>query len=161
MKLQIEPIDPLHEEAIYLLHEAAREIRPLYNSGQDPNLNLPTNEPLGGRSAFLIARVDGKPVGCAALRPIEGDIAELRRMYVLISYRGQGIAQKLMEEIEKVAIEFKYIMIRLETGNRQLRAIALYKACGYQRIEPFGPYVGDPTSVCFEKRLSGPERGDV
>ncbi|MFN8435411.1 MAG: GNAT family N-acetyltransferase [Anaerolineales bacterium] len=159
MKLHIVPIDPLHEEAIYLLHEAAREIRPLYNNGQDPNINLPTNEPLGMRSVYLLARVDGKPVGCAALRPLDEDTAELRRMYVLSPYRGQGIAQILIREIEQAAVEFKYVKIRLETGNQQLRAISLYKACEYQQIEPFGPYVGDPTSVCFEKCLSHPERG--
>ena len=159
MKISIKPIDPLHEDAIYLLHEAAREIRPLYNSGQDPNVNLPTNEPLSARSTYLIARVDGKPIGCAALRPLDEVTAELRRMYVLPSFRGQGIARMLIQEIEKAAVNFKYATIRLETGNRQPQAVALYEACGYRQIEAFGPYVGDPTSICFEKQLPGPERG--
>ncbi len=42
---------------------------------------------------------------------------------------------------------------RLETGNRQLPAMALYRAHGYREIEPFGLYQSDPLSVCFEKRL--------
>ncbi len=159
MKISIETIDPLHEDAIFLLHEAAREIRPLYNSGQDPNISLPTNDPLSARSTYLIARVDEKAIGCAALRPLDEVTAELRRMYVLPSFRGQGIARKLIEEIEQAAIKFNYATIRLETGNRQPQAIALYEACGYRRIEAFGPYVGDPTSICFEKQLPGPERG--
>jgi putative acetyltransferase len=44
--------------------------------------------------------------------------------------------------------------VRLETGNRQPEAIALYEGCGFARIAPFGVYVGDPTSVCFELRLA-------
>lgn len=157
--IQIEPIDPLHPDALYLLHEAAREIRPLYNSERDPNIDLPTNEPLDPRSAYLLAYADGKPIGCIALRPLDEATAELQRMYVLPAFRGLGVAQKLVEQIEKAATDFKYTTIRLETGNKQTQAIAFYKACGYQRIEPFGPYVGDPTSVCFEKQLPGPERG--
>jgi len=31
----------------------------------------------------------------------------------------------------------------------------LYEACGFRRIEAFAPYIGDPTSVCFEKPLPG------
>lgn len=161
MKITIEPIDPLHEDAIFLLHEAAREIRPLYNIGEDPNINLPTNEALSDRGIYLLARVDGKPIGCAALCPLDEVTAELRRMYVLPPFRRQGVARVLIQEIEQAAIKFKYTTIRLETGNRQPKAIALYQSCGYQQIESFGPYVGDPTSVCFEKQLPGPERGDV
>lgn len=161
MKITIEPIDPLHEDAIFLLHEAAREIRPLYNGEQDPNINLPTNEPLSDRGIYLLARVDGKPIGCAALRPLDEVTAELRRMYVLPSFRGQGVARVLIQKIEQAALELKYTTIRLETGNRQPKAIALYQSCGYQQIESFGPYVDDSTSVCFEKQLPGPERGDV
>ena len=56
MKITIEPIDPLHEDAIFLLHEAAREIRPLYNGGQDLNINLPTNEALSDRGIYQIGR---------------------------------------------------------------------------------------------------------
>ena len=102
--------------------------------------------------------MDEKAIGCAALRPLDEVTAELRRMYVLPSFRGQGIARMLIQEIEKAAVNFKYATIRLETGNRQPRAIALYEACGYRQIEAFGPYVGDPTSICFEKQLPGPER---
>jgi hypothetical protein len=48
-----------------------------------------------------------------------------------------------------------YSTLRLETGYRQLPAIALYLRRGYRRIDPFGPYADDPTSVCFEKHVDG------
>jgi len=41
--------------------------------------------------------------------------------------------------------------MRLETGNRQLPAMALHESYGFVRIPPFGDYVNDPTSVCYEK----------
>jgi hypothetical protein len=49
-----------------------------------------------------------------------------------------------------------YRQLVLETGVRQVPAIALYSRCGWRRIAPFGPYVGDPTSVCFGKALGPP-----
>jgi hypothetical protein len=47
-----------------------------------------------------------------------------------------------------------YEWLRLETGNRQGPAISLYERYGFSRIEPFGCYVQDPTSVCYELRVN-------
>src|SRR6266700_3942372 len=44
-------------------------------------------------------------------------------------------------------------VMRLETGNRQLPAMALYESYGFVRIPPFSDYVNDPTSVCYEKPI--------
>jgi hypothetical protein len=46
----------------------------------------------------------------------------------------------------------------LETGERMPEAIALYASERWTRIEPFGPYAGDPRAVCFEKSLKTAER---
>ncbi len=43
--------------------------------------------------------------------------------------------------------------IRLETGDRQPEAIKLYASSGFEPIPRFGPFVDDPRSLCFEKRL--------
>ena len=47
-----------------------------------------------------------------------------------------------------------YTVMRLETGNRQHPAMALYESFGFERIAPFGEYANDPTSVCYEKNLA-------
>ena len=47
-----------------------------------------------------------------------------------------------------------YKVMRLVTGNRQLPAMALYESFGFERIAPFGEYMNDPTSVCYEKRVA-------
>jgi putative acetyltransferase len=55
--------------------------------------------------------------------------------------------------LERYAQLWDYRGIRLETGVRQPEAQQLYESMGFRRIEPFGPYVGNPTSVCFEKAV--------
>lgn len=152
--LTIEPIDPLHPDAIQLLHEAAREVRPLYGDIQDSNASLPNNAHLGPRSVYLIARNAETPVGSAALRPLDKDVGEIRRMYVIPSFRGKGVGRALLDTIERTALDMRYSILRLETGNRQPAAIALYESSGYQHIPRFGEYTDDPTSVCYEKMLS-------
>jgi GNAT superfamily N-acetyltransferase len=152
--IHVEPVDPLHPDAIGLLHAAAREIRVLYADRVDPQAPLPTNEAARPRSTYLLARVDGQPAGSAAIRPLEGDAAEVRRVYVLPGFRRLGLARLLLGQLERAAAELGYTTLRLETGDRQLPAMALYETCGYRRIPPFGEYADDPTSVCYEKRIA-------
>jgi hypothetical protein len=63
------------------------------------------------------------------------------------------VARAIVAQLVQDAAEFGYSSVRRETGNRQPEAIALYAACGFVRIAPFGRYVDDPTSVCFERVL--------
>jgi GNAT superfamily N-acetyltransferase len=82
---------------------------------------------------------------------------EVKRMYVLPSERGTGIATEVLRELEKWADDLKMSRIILETGKRQPEAIRLYEKNGYLRTENFEPYVGIENSVCFEKRLTQSE----
>ena len=147
----INPVDPLSSDALSLLHAAAREIRPLYGASLEP---LPANEAGAPGSIYLLAYLDGTPIGSIALRPLEGDTAEVRRMFVLPEYRRQRIARALLRRLEAEAAEIGYRGLRLETGDRQPAAITFYESSGYERIQAFGPYADDPTSICFEKKFS-------
>jgi GNAT superfamily N-acetyltransferase len=124
-----------------------------YGDVIDHSAPLPLNDPLVPRSTFLVARRDGRPVGCAALRPMDDEAAEVRRMYVAPWVRRQGIGRRLLTALEQAASEFGYHTLRLETGNRQPEAIALYESYGFRRIPPYGCHVDDPLSICFEKRI--------
>lgn len=100
---------------------------------------------------LLVARTDaGQAIGMAALNT---PTAELKRMFVAESARGSGTGRALLEAIESAARERGIRTLRLETGEPQVAAIALYERAGYRRIPPFGEYVDDPTSVCMEKTL--------
>jgi len=152
--MRVEVVDPCGTDALALLHEAALEARRLYADLFAPGAPMPGNPPAAPGCVYLVAYDDaGSPTGCAALRMIDSQTAEVRRVYVLKAWRREGVAQVLMARLEDEARALGYRELKLETGNRQQPAMALYESLGYARIAPFGPYAGDPTSVCFGKRL--------
>lgn len=152
--VRVESVDPQGADALALLREAAVEARALYPELVTPNAPWPTNAPTPERGTYLIAYADGQPVASGAFRPLEPLVAEVRRMFVTRSARRRGLAKIVLQELESQAREFSYTVLRLETGVRQLPAMALYESCGFRRIPPFGEYISDPTSVCFEKQLA-------
>ncbi|MEN0084466.1 MAG: GNAT family N-acetyltransferase [Leifsonia sp.] len=99
------------------------------------------------------ARVDGRALGIAALVLGASGEAELKRMFVHEDARGQGLARQLLAAVEEAASTAGVAELRLETGPLQHAAIALYERAGYVRIPNFGPYAGDPYSVCYAKPL--------
>lgn len=101
----------------------------------------------------VIAYEAGHPIGCGAIREYQPDRTEVKRMYVAPEGRGQGIAKKILAELESWAEELGYEGCVLETGKRQPEAIALYKKMGYRIIENYGQYAGIANSVCFEKQF--------
>jgi len=146
-------VDPQGDDAMGLLREAALEARALYPELFPPGAPWPDNPSTPARGVYLVGYADGKPVACGALRPLDAETAEVRRMFVSASSRRQGIAKAVLAELEKHAAALGFKVMRLETGIRQLSAMALYERQGFRRIPPFGEYVGDPVSVCFEKRV--------
>ena len=101
----------------------------------------------------LLALDDGIPVGHTALRP-SGTSLEVKRVIVVQSHRGRGIAKMLMAEAETIARARGVASIVLQTGPLQHGAVALYRQLGYESIPPFGPYVAMPFGLCFEKVLA-------
>ena len=75
-------------------------------------------------------------------------------MYVRPAFRGAGIGRQLIVALEEEALAADRPIIRLETGTYLPAAIALYRSSGYLPIPTYGEYVGNPFSVCFEKRLA-------
>jgi putative acetyltransferase len=107
---------------------------------------------------YVIVTYDNEiPVGCGAIKEYSGDAMEVKRMFVLLNRRGQGIATTILKELELWAIELNYIKCLLETGKKQPEAIALYKKNGYTVIPNYGQYENVENSVCFEKILTGKE----
>jgi GNAT superfamily N-acetyltransferase len=105
-------------------------------------------------AAFLVARdAEGRAVGCGALRPLAGGVAEIKRMYVRPLARGAGLSRTLLAALEDEARSRGFTMIRLETGTKQPEAMGLYAAAGYREIEGFGAYADHPESRCFERAL--------
>lgn len=103
---------------------------------------------------FAVARDDsGEALGCGAV-VMNGDWAELKRMYVLPRSRGAGIARAILAFLESEATRSGAVVSRLETGYLQPEALRFYERAGYVRRGPFGGYGPDPNSVFMEKRLA-------
>jgi len=119
------------------------------------HFSLSSTQVEAGDGAFLVAYVDDVAVGCGAVRRLDGETAELKRMYVAPSVRGQGIGRALVEALERDARLLGVTRIVLETGTRLTPAIKLYEAMGYAPIPLFGEYLSSPaTSLCFGKSLA-------
>lgn len=101
----------------------------------------------------VVAYHDGRAVGCGALKPLEAGVMEVKRMFVLPEWRGQGIASKVLAELEGWAVELGMHACCLETGQNQPEAIALYFKSGYERIPNYSQYAGVGNSLCFKKQL--------
>jgi putative acetyltransferase len=103
---------------------------------------------------YTIVAYDSKiSVGCGAIKEYAEDAMEVKRMYVPLKRRGEGIASIILKELENWALDLNYKRCLLETGKRQPEAIALYKKNGYLIIPNFGQYENVENSVCFEKVL--------
>ncbi len=133
-----------------LLREASLDARELYPELFSAQSASPTNSPLPERGAYVIAYVDETPLACGAIRPYEADVAEVRRMYVHRAHRRLGLARAVLSHLVTQASEFGYRRVILETGFKQVAAMRFYESAGFERIAPFGKYVDDPTSVCYQ-----------
>lgn len=105
---------------------------------------------------FLVASVDGAPVGCGGFRTVEPDVAEIKRMYVAPAARGRGVARALLRELEESAAAAGCRQVILETGSAQPEAVALYESSGYVAVPGFGFYRCYAGSRHFGKPLALP-----
>ncbi len=107
---------------------------------------------------FFVARLDGEAVGCGGVACFD-EFAELKRMYVRASARGAGVADALIERLEREAHNAGLRLVRLETGVHQPAAIGFYRRRGFMPCRAFEPYASLPasaikTSYFMEKQLA-------
>jgi GNAT superfamily N-acetyltransferase len=113
-----------------------------------------TEEAFGGPgAAWLVVYEDERAVGCAGLRPLEGDVAEIKRMFVTASARRWGHGRMLLAELERVARDAGYRRVRLYTTEVLREARALYDDTGYRVIDA-AVVGGRADDVWLEKQLS-------
>jgi GNAT superfamily N-acetyltransferase len=154
--ISIERADLLADTSRALILALNRELAELYPQPGANHFLLDAEEVAPGRGAFFVARRGGAPVGCGALRKLDDETAELKRMYVAPAARGTGLGRLLIEALEAEARVLGVRRLVLETGPLQHAALALYRATGFEPIPLFGEYLRSPdTSVCLGKELRG------
>jgi putative acetyltransferase len=142
------------EAANLLIAELNAELLQTYPEPGATHFRLDPDEVGPGRGVFLVAYENDRPVACGAVRRIDQDAAELKRMYVVPSFRRRGISRFLLEGLEAEARRLGVKRVVLETGVRQQAALALYTSAGFRSIPPYGEYVTSPLSVCLAKDLA-------
>ena len=107
--------------------------------------------PPGGR--FVVGYIGTEPAATGGFRRVDSETVEIKRMYVVPRWRGQGLSRQVLARLESLAREAGATRVVLETGMKQPEAMQLYETSGYERIEGFGYYCGAELSVSYGKTL--------
>jgi putative acetyltransferase len=143
-------LSPVSQQLILALNA---ELEDRYPEDGANFFRLDAEEVSEGRGGFFVAYVDGKPVGCGAVRRLEPSLAEIKRMYVDPAVRGRRVGRRILDALEAESRKLGARRIVLETGPRQPEAIALYAHAGFSEIPLYGEYIGSLFSVCMAKDL--------
>lgn len=148
----IEPADPAGAEARLCIEAYFRELEQRFEAGFDParTTSADPEELVPPAGLFLIARLDGRPAACGALKVKGRKLGEIKRMWVAPDARGLGIAQRLLAAIEEHAVRMGLDTLQLDTNRALKEAHALYSRNGYREIPRYNdnPYAHH----WFEKR---------
>jgi GNAT superfamily N-acetyltransferase/DNA-binding transcriptional ArsR family regulator len=155
---------PDDEMAIFLVRAQWAELTARYGVPEAEPVSISNPGAFRAPSgAFVGLSVDDVAVGCGGLceyhdpeanAPDDGErVGELKAIYVSPLHRGHGYGRLIVQALEARAARIGYRALKLETGDAQPEAIALYVSLGYSQIERYGPYRDLVRSVCFERTL--------
>jgi DNA-binding MarR family transcriptional regulator/predicted GNAT family N-acyltransferase len=130
--VEFEVVAPGHPDAQYCVQSYFADLAVLFEDGFDGDVVLQPDMEI-----VLLARLDGRPVGCVGLYQPGPGVGEMKRMWVHHSARGLGIGRRLLVELESLARQRGASWLRLETNRSLTEAIALYRSAGFQEVPPF------------------------
>ncbi|MEM6752731.1 MAG: GNAT family N-acetyltransferase [Cyanobacteria bacterium P01_C01_bin.38] len=106
----------------------------------------------GNNGTFLVLLDENRVVGSGAIRKLDNETCELKRMWFLKEYRGKGYSLQMVQMLFDFAIKAGYKKVRLDLANeeRQSRALEFYRKLGFYPIER---YNDSPCEVFMEMYL--------
>ena len=89
------------------------------------------------KGALLVAEIEGKVVGCVALKRLDDERCEMKRLFVEPAAHGAGAGQALARAIVERGRALGYSKMMLDTGPRQVEAQKLYRKLGFTDTAPY------------------------
>ncbi|MFF7199591.1 GNAT family N-acetyltransferase [Streptomyces sp. NPDC008141] len=152
----LDAVDPDSPDARACLRSYFTELQERFDNGFDPARSLlpDAGELRPPHGLFLVARMQGEPIGCAGLKLPAGAPAEIKRMWVAPRARGLGLGRRFLAELEARAVRQGCGVLRLDTNKALDAAIGLYHSAGFEEVPAFNdePYAHH----WFEKRIGTP-----
>ncbi|MDX6685576.1 MAG: hypothetical protein QOF86_1704 [Baekduia sp.] len=138
--VELRPVDPESPDAQRCLRAYVAELnRRAPERAFDPRKGA-TAEPHEVRppnGAFVVAYLRGEAIACGAVKHHSGSVTDIKRMWVAESARGLGLGRRLLEHLERLALEHGANEAHIETSDVLPEAIALYRSAGYVEVPAF------------------------
>jgi len=148
--MRIIETQPNSQDASDLMEKLSKNLELI--TGDSGKNSFNPNDVCVPRSLFVVAYNEyGEAIGCGAIRPINQDVAEVKRMFA--KTKAIGVGSEILHHLENQAQKLGYSAIWLETRLINKRAVSFYEKKGYHRISNYGKYVNKPEAVCFEKNI--------
>jgi ribosomal protein S18 acetylase RimI-like enzyme len=151
--VEVRVAQPDSDDARWCLAQYFGEISERFESGFDPHQGGAADDaemqpPTG---FFVVAWLDGEPVGCGGMKRLDATTGEIKRVWTARCARGQGVARRIMQTLETLAQASGVTTIRLDTNESLTEAQAMYRRSGYTEIARYNdnPYAHH----WFEKQL--------
>ncbi len=149
-KIEIRRTNSENEHFLKLIIELEKH---LTNADEEAHSECKQYNKLETIKHVIIAYIGGTAIGCGAIRKYDADLIEIKRMFVSVDARGQGVGSKVLAELEAWAKELGFKSTILETGDMLPEAVKLYKRNNYIQIPNYGQYKDMEKSICFAKEL--------
>lgn len=142
--VEVRIVSPRSAAAQTCLAEYFRELRQRFAGGFEPDKSVSADpeELTPPAGYFLIATLDGRAVGCGALKVQSARVGEIKRMWVAPAARGIGIGRRILSALEEQALQAGLSVLRLDTNETLQEALNLYRRAGYREVPAFNenPY---------------------
>lgn len=138
--MKIEAVGAASVEARVLVALYLDEIAAAFPAGFDPKASVSADpdELTPPRGAFLVVRADdGNPIGCGAVKLLDPQTAEIKRMWLSPEARGQGIGRQLLDALENEARALGATQGRLDTNEILDAAMTLYRKNGWEEMPAY------------------------
>ncbi|PBJ13760.1 GNAT family N-acetyltransferase [Flavobacterium sp. ACN6] len=148
--ISIKITNPNNEKVLGIVDELSANL--YLRFGSDGKNSFTDWEYNNSNFVFVTAEIEDEIVGCGAIRPIDANAGEVKRMYS--KYPGKKIGQTILAFLENKAKEIGYTNLVLETRLKNDMAIQFYQKQGYNVIPNYGKYIDRPEAICLGKSLN-------